>query len=158
MYHRNSSRIDVSESLRLSLMLVHAIFLFHFSPLTFLLDFYPSFSRARFRLLLLERPTNHRCDPFEFSCLKLLYTFSCSKVLDSPPISAASSDTSVRNVTTLLHRSYLQCCYFEILTTEPRAYPRPISLDSSRSNRSTRNTQLTSFLRLFLNNFISPFF
>lgn len=118
MYHRNSSRIDISEPFRLSLVLVHTIFLFHFSPLIFLLDFYPSFSRARFRLLLLERPVNHRCDPFEFSSLKLLYTFSCSKVLDSPPISAASSDTSVRNVTMFLHRSYLGCCYFEILTMD----------------------------------------
>lgn len=97
-------------------LLVHAIFLFHFSPLIFLLDFYLSFSRARFRLLLLERPANHRCDPFEFSSLKLLYTFSCAKVLDSSSISAASSDTSVRNVTMFLHRSYLRCCYFEILT------------------------------------------
>lgn len=136
------------EPLRLSLMLVHAIFLFHFSPLIFLLDFYPSFSRARFRLLLLERPANHRCDPFEFSSLKLLYTFSCSKVLDSPPISAASSDTSIRNVTMFLHRSYLQCCYFGILTTD-QAYSRLISLDSFKSNRSTRNSQLTGFLNLF---------
>lgn len=104
MYYRNSGRIDISELPQLSLVLVHAIFLFHFSSLIFLLDFYPSFSRARFRLLLLERPANHRCDPFEFSSLKLLYTFSCSKVLDSlPPISAASSDAFARNVTTLLY-------------------------------------------------------
>lgn len=118
IYHRNSSRIDTSEPLQLSLVLVHAIFLFHFSPPTFLFYFYPSFSRARvFALLLLERPTDHRCDPFEFSSLKLLYTFSCSKVLDSPPILAAFSDAFAHNVTALLHRSYLQCCYFEILTT-----------------------------------------
>jgi len=118
MYRRNSLvESTFRKPSELSLMLVHAIFLFHFSPLTFLLDFYPSFSRARFRLLLLERPADHRCDSFEFSSLKLLYTFSYSKVLDSPPISAASSNTSIRNVTMLLHRSYLRCCYFGILTT-----------------------------------------
>lgn len=124
MYHRNSLVESTFRSLsELLLVLVHAIFLFHFSPLTFFTRFPRRVSLARFRLLLLERPANHRCDPFEFSSLKLLYTFSCSKVLDSPPISAASS---VRNVTMLLHRSYLRCCYFEILTTDqegPTRYP-----------------------------------
>lgn len=149
MYYRNS-RIDISEPLQRSLVLVHAIFLFHFSSLIFLLDFYPSFSRARFRLLLLERPANHRCDPFEFSSLKLLYTFSCSKVLDSlrrsQPLPRMPLLAMLRRFSTSFLPSML---LFRDSNYEPRAYPFPTPLNSLKSNRSVRNSQVTSSLNPF---------
>lgn len=97
MYHRNltSRRIDTLKLLRLSLVHLSMLF-FCFTFLRwpfYSVSIWVPLSRsgaralARFRLLLLERPTNHRCDPFEFSSLKLLYTFSCSKVLDSADLS-----------------------------------------------------------------------
>lgn len=150
MYYRNSSRIDISGSFQLSLVLVHAIFLFHFSSLIFLLDFYPSFSRERFRLLLLERPANHRCDPFEFSSLKLLYTFSCSKVLDflrrSQPLPRMPPLAMLRRFSTSFLPPML---LFRDSNYGPRAYSLPMPLNSLKSNRSARNSQITSSLYLF---------
>lgn len=85
-----SPKIDTLELFRLSPVHLSTLF-FYFTFLRrpfYSISIRVSLAYARvFACVLLERPANHRCDPFEFSSLKLLYTFSCSKVLDSADLS-----------------------------------------------------------------------
>jgi len=163
MYRRNSL---VESTFRnpseLSLMLVHAIFLFHFSPLTFLLDFYPSFSRA-------FSPTSIRTSrgpSMRFFRVFLFETSLYVFLLESSWLSADLSrflgylHSQCYDASTSFLSSML---LFRDSNYKPRPSSRPISLDLFESNRSTQfttNSQLTTFLNLFSfkNNLISPFF